>query len=110
MKRMDSIIYDIWTEADTMADALAIAGDAIAKEKETPAEGTSSQAEEPNTSPSETSEVTPEETPEAPDETEELITKLFASASFTQNLGKVLSEDRTFLKKVFKKIKIGVQK
>ena len=47
---------------------------------------------------------------EMPDETEELITKLFASSSFTQNLNKVLSEDRTFLKKIFKKIKIGVQK
>lgn len=106
MKRIDSIIYDIWTEADTMADALAIAGDAIAKEKETPSPETSPESEK---SPEESSE-TSEETPEAPDETEELITKLFASASFTQNLGKVLSEDRTFLKKVFKKIKIGVQK
>ena len=107
MKRMNSIIYDIFTEADTMADALAIAGDAIAKEKEAPTEETAPEAEK---SAEASTNETPEETAEAPDETEELITKLFASASFTQNLNKVLSEDRTFLKKIFKKIKIGVQK
>jgi hypothetical protein len=107
MKRLDNIIYKILLEEDSMDDALKIANDAVEKTKSESSSSSDAEykpAEETNTS------EEPEKTEEAPDETEELINKLFASPNFSKNLTKVLADDTGFLRKIFKKIKIGVQK
>jgi hypothetical protein len=109
MKRLDNIIYKILLEEDSMDDALKIANDAVEKTKSESSSDTSSDAESKSTEETNTTEE-PEKTEEVPDETEELINKLFASPNFSKNLTKVLADDTGFLRKIFKKIKIGVQK